>query len=186
MPEDDLTLYAKWIPRPNEYTVRHYYEGLDTKYTLEETTLQNNVKTDDLLGEEKVIADNAIPKTGFQAAFIRGDESVAPDGSSVVEIYYKRQIHSVTCSLGELEDEDNPATVVRYRYGEKIIMPSCFMYGYTFQSWDKEPAGTMGSRSDIHSTMEGKFKHTVLPGILYQGTDNRKVCYDGWCKWKNL
>lgn len=156
MPDYDLTLYAKWIPIPNEYTVRFYSENLNTKYELIDTKLQQyngdgtRVYTDDPLSQEKIVADNfpndevSIPH-GFEVDKNKTtlETSVAPDGSTVVDIYYKRQIHSVVYSLGELRDEENPDTTIRYRYEEQLIMPTFFMPGYEFKGWDKECLPTM-------------------------------------------
>lgn len=156
MPAHDVTLYAKWIPIPNVYTVRHYYESLSTQYELTETTKQYNVYevdetsgkktrrdyiyTDDVLKAEELVRDNQIVPEGFEIdwSLTTSSMSVAPDGSTVVDIYYKRQIHSVTYSMGELKDSDNPDVVIRYRYGETIYVPTYFMLGYTFENWEKE------------------------------------------------
>lgn len=156
MPAHDVTLYAKWIPIPNVYTVRHYYESLSTQYELTETTKQYNVYevdetsgkktrrdyiyTDDVLKAEELVRDNQIVPEGFEIdwSLTTSSMSVAPDGSTVVDIYYKRQIHSVTYSMGELKDSDNPDVVIRYRYGETIYVPTYFMPGYTFENWEKE------------------------------------------------
>lgn len=156
MPAHDVTLYAKWVPIPNVYTVRHYYESLGTQYELTETTKQYNVYvvdeasgkktrrdyiyTDDVLNAEELVRDNQIVPEGFEIdwSLTTSSMSVAPDGSTVVDIYYKRQIHSVTYSMGTLSDSDNPDVVIRYRYGETIYVPTYFMLGYTFENWEKE------------------------------------------------
>lgn len=93
-----------------------------------------------MLKAEELVRDNQIVPEGFEIdwSLTTSSMSVAPDGSTVVDIYYKRQIHSVTYSMGELKDSDNPDVVIRYRYGETIYVPTYFMLGYTFENWEKE------------------------------------------------
>lgn len=148
MPARDVELFAKWIPIPNVYTVNHHYELLDKTYAVWETTVQDNVYTDDYLSQEKIVEDNKIELTGFDVnyrkAYTTPEATVKPDGSTVVDIYYDREIYSVTYSMGELADEDNKDVTIKYRYEENIYAPEYFMYGYTFKGWDKEIQKQMG------------------------------------------
>ncbi|MBS7239429.1 MAG: InlB B-repeat-containing protein, partial [Acetatifactor sp.] len=68
MPEGNVTLYAKWVPVPNQYYVRHAYESLYDGYVFEKEVIQKDiytddpaktmrVYTDDVLDQERIIAD---------------------------------------------------------------------------------------------------------------------------------
>ena len=156
MPKENVTLYAKWVPVPNQYYVQHLYESLYEGYVMEKEVLQKyiytddpskkmRVYTDDVLDQERIIADNRIDRYGFEIDYEKTANSckVAPDGSSVVRIYYKRQIHDVTYTMGELKDEQNPDVVYHYRYEEPIYAPYLYMLGYQFKGWDTDIAETM-------------------------------------------
>lgn len=156
MPNHDLTLHAKWIPIPNQYTVCHCYENLVGVFAPEESILQEylytkdaskkvRVYTDDIVTRERVLEDNVKLKYGFELDYDRMKDQVQvkPDGSAEYYIYYKRQIHSVTYTMGELKDEDNPDVVVKYRYEDLIYDPELYVYGYSFKGWSPELAVTM-------------------------------------------
>lgn len=157
MPNDHLTLYAKWVPVPNQYTVNYYYEQLSSRYELVDTVVQEysdiqktkRIYTDDVLSQEKITTDNA-PEDGKDPHGFEVNKqlttkraTVAPDGSTVVNIYYKRQIHTVTYSMGDQFSDENPDVSIRYRYEDNIIMPTYFMPGYQFAGWDTAPLEKM-------------------------------------------
>ena len=169
MPEGNVTLYAKWVPVPNQYYVRHAYESLYDGYIFENEVIQKDiytddpaktmrVYTDDVLDQERIIADNRIDRYGFEIDYEKTTKSckVAPDGSTVVAIYYKRLIHDVTYTMGELKDEQNPDVVYHYRYEEPIYAPYLYMLGYQFKGWNTAIAETMDT-SDLsyHAVWEG-------------------------------
>lgn len=152
MPAADTTLYAKWVPVPNQYTVEHIYEGLNRNYVTGSTVVQKDnvsqnkrVYTDDVIDQKQIVNDNIVLPRGFEVNYERTTDSakVAPDGSTVVKIYYDRQIHSVTYTMGVLKDSNNPDVVYNYRYEDAIYAPTMYMVGYTFKGWDAEIAKTM-------------------------------------------
>jgi len=152
MPAKDTTLYAKWEPIPNQYSVVFEYEGVNKVYSFSAPVIQKyyvdtnkRVYTDDVLNQEQIIKDNAVVPRGFEINYDATTKSakIAPDGSTVVYIYYKRLIHSVTYTMGALKDSDNPDVVYKYRFEEGIYAPTLFMVGYTFKGWDKTLAKSM-------------------------------------------
>lgn len=147
MPAYDLTLYAKWTPNSGtKYTVKHYQQNLDDNdYTLFDTELDKTGTT----GEQT----NAIAKNyeGFTAKQFE-QQTIAADGSTVVEIRYDRNTYTVTYTDGvnnetifENEVHQNVkygAPVPAYNNGTN---PS--RKNYTFAGWDPAVPDTMPANS---------------------------------------
>lgn len=128
----DLTLYAKWDPRDDTaYKVEHYCQDVSGEgYTLTDT--------DDLTGTtDATVTAAAKTYTGFTEDLDHEDRvaetAVAPDGTTVLRLYYKRDLHSVTFDA-------NGGTAVPkltgIRYGAAITAPTPpTRTGYTFLRW---------------------------------------------------
>ena len=86
----DITLYAKWIEQTEiSYTVEHYQQNIgDDNYSL----VSSEIKTRKT-GEQI----QAIPNEyyGFSVKTI-SQETLTEDGSSLVKIYYDRNLYTVT------------------------------------------------------------------------------------------
>lgn len=125
------TLIATWAAETDvEYTVEHYQEDRDGGgYTLKDsTTLYGETDTD----------TGAAPNSyqGFTAQ-ASSQENINGDGSTVVEIYYDRNIHTVTWNIYRSESTDD------YRYGETIVKPNASRTGYTLTGWNPDVTSTM-------------------------------------------
>lgn len=194
MPDYDLTLYAKWIPIPNQYKVLHYYEALSTRYIQDEDATElaktyhaatgayqtgDYVYTDDEFTQEQLIENNGKILHGFEVDKDRTTKEfkVAPDGSTVVEIYYKRQIHKVTYSMGTLKSEENPDTVIRYRYEEDLLLPTYFMPGYAFMGWQEEELETMDDQDLTYTAIWEPNKDTPYYAEYYVKKPGTEATY---------
>ena len=134
MPDADLTITASWTPKTNTaYAVEHYWQNInDDSYTKHETV--NMTGTTDAATE--AVAKNY---TGFEAAqpFVQG--TVAPDGSTVVNIYYNRKTYTIAWVDGDGNTEETDQKV---KYGampsydgETPTKTATAQYTYSFSGW---------------------------------------------------
>lgn len=131
MPEGHTRLYAKWVPDLVRYTVEHYKKELDGRYVM--------VKTDRLWGYTGDLT-NAAPEryAGFTAQQ-PNQQTIAPEGSTRISIYYDRNSYELKFVL----DEDNDITM-NMPYGSTIVPPSYpYKQGYIFAGWDMIVRSTM-------------------------------------------
>ena len=86
---NNLTLYAKWTPNNRvSYTVIHWWENAnDDGYSFHESKTEYG----------KVGATTSVSAeryNGFTAQTIN-QETIAGDGSTIVNVYYKRNVYTV-------------------------------------------------------------------------------------------
>ena len=125
------TLYAHWAPNPKTpYTVNHYWQNTDlSTYTLHET--------DNLSGPT---ASQTQADAGFTVQSF-SQTTIAPDGSTVININYNRIAYTMSYDLGIKPQGDIPTPSTMY-YGCTpnecgVILPdlSGTWDGYTFVGW---------------------------------------------------
>lgn len=124
------TLYAKWTLATAEYTVNHYQQNVyDDEYTLvtaDTQTLTGNI------GASTAAAANNYP--GFDTPAIT-QETIAADGTTVVNIYYDRQSFTLTYSAGSGISVPDGGS---YRYGQTVTVIYTGIggkEGFAFAGW---------------------------------------------------
>ena len=137
MPADNITVYAKWNPASGiAYTVKHYHQNISgSGYDLYESeTLRGITNT-----ETAAAAKNY---SGFTAQSF-AQTTILPDGSTVVEIKYDRNVYTVTLVAdGGIIRADN---VTEYTYGVGAKLPTNVTRGgFYFGGWydNKNCSGT--------------------------------------------
>ncbi len=135
MPDAAVTLTGNWTPRADTaYTVEYYQQNMDDGgYTLADTL------------HGKGITGGHIPHkefTGFtQTSASVAAESAAKiksDGTSLLKLYYDRNIETVTYTYsGETDTTPpEPPEVRSYRYGQMVTpVEASPMPGYDFSGW---------------------------------------------------
>lgn len=125
----DITLYAAWSPATDTaYKVEHYQENADDDgFTLKET--ENLTGTTDS-------ATSATAKNyeNFTAQAF-SQNTIAPDGSSLVKIYYKRNLVTMTFNLAGGKIGEETSKTLTGKYGASYTITSPAKIGYTFASW---------------------------------------------------
>ncbi len=143
----DIKLFAQWMAGATNYTVRHLQQNIDDN--------EYAVITDDeqhlagISGELTNASANSYE--GFTAKTITQQE-IEADGSTVVDIYYDRKVHTVTYVDGKNEITPSnliPSSVVEgsipsqetLRYGatgniQISVTPT--LKGYIFAGWKKD------------------------------------------------
>ena len=88
-----LTLYAVWTPNANtRYTVIHWLENADDNgYSYRESETKTGAT-----GAQTSAAEKSY--TGFTAQTI-AQQTIAGDGSTIVNVYYKRNVYVITFHL---------------------------------------------------------------------------------------
>ena len=92
---DDLTLYAKWNPSSNvSYTVIHWLENADDdNYSLAASESKSGITGSKTEATAKTYVGFTSP-----AAKDIDQETIAGDGSTIVNVYYKRNMYEVKFS----------------------------------------------------------------------------------------
>lgn len=92
----DQTLYARWTEGETTYTVKHLWQNIaDDEYTVHETETVSGTTNG-------TTAAAARSYEGFAAQAVT-QQTIAADGSTVIEIKYDRNKHTVTWMNGETE-----------------------------------------------------------------------------------
>ena len=134
--ENSLTLYACWdANRDTPFTVNHYQKQLDGKYKL--------IKTYQLTGDtnESIYSyhrDKVVKEyEGFQPGRYDEKLTIAPDGSTVVDVYYDRYSYRTNwvCS-----DDEQILTYTTYE--APVYAPVVSREGYKFVGWYADEART--------------------------------------------
>ena len=132
MPASNLTYVAIWSANTDtEFTVEHYYQNAnDDGYTI--------INSEIMQGTTASTVNGADFKCDLaEAVFERADNAViAPDGSTIVRVYYVRTSYTLTFKCGFVSQEEKSYTV---RYGATLPEAPVFSaIGYTFGGWIDE------------------------------------------------
>lgn len=126
----EVTLY--YVAGTAKYTVYHYYQNLENdEYTLDPKIVE---LTGDIDAYTEAVANS---REGFRCEGVP-QYVIAADGSTSVEIYYKRLLYTVTFDVNGGIDGPEP---IYAKYGtvieaKDIKEPKC--KGYTFLGWAPE------------------------------------------------
>ena len=133
-----VTLYAKWTANTDTaYKVEHYQQNItDDNYTLAAGDTQNLTGT---TGAQTAAA--AKTYTGFTAQAV-AQSAIAADGSTVVKLYYTRNIITLTFDLagGTTTTPFTAATTtggtLTGRYGAAVSIADPVKTGSAFAGWN--------------------------------------------------
>ena len=128
MPNTNTTYTAKWTAgEGTAYKIEHYKQNIeDDNYTLESSDTETKTGT---TGSSTAAA--AKTYTGFTAKPVT-QQTIAPDGSTIVKIYYDRK----TATLSFNTDGGNAITPITGKFGAAVTKPANpAKTGYTFASW---------------------------------------------------
>ncbi|MBQ2003649.1 MAG: InlB B-repeat-containing protein, partial [Peptococcaceae bacterium] len=109
MPNNDVTLYAIWVPNnQTQYTVKHYLQNIDddnytldtseSKYGVTDSVVDANTRVKSYAGFSYVSEKSTYSKTGTDATLITNanasNVTIAGDGSLVINLYYERSTNT--------------------------------------------------------------------------------------------
>ncbi len=133
MPKHSTAVYAKWTPRSDTpYKTEYYRQELNGSYSLAETKELTGTTDSD-----------AVPDTAAPAGFAYNkrksavNQKIAPNGSTVVKVYFDRQKYTLTFTYGDKDDGSLPNVIYRdVKYGAPIYEPKMNLGGYLFSGWE--------------------------------------------------
>lgn len=126
-----MTLYAKWTPLKVTYTVKHSQQNIDDDNypTVPSATQTLNGTT----GQLTTATANAY--AGFEPLPFE-QKTIAGDGTTVVEVKYKRKLITVTFKLAGGNIGGSTADVpLSGKFGATFTAPVPTRQGYTFNGW---------------------------------------------------
>ena len=131
---EDITVYARWV-KGVEYKIEHYQQNIyDDEYTL----VENDIEYKTGLPASKT---EAIAKTyeGFTPNNIE-QQTIADDGSTVVKVYYNRNLYTVTFNsdVGILECTTQTVKYEGFVSIDKNPIASDYIFGGWYTSIDLE------------------------------------------------
>lgn len=150
MPDQDLTLYAKWEAKKINYVVEHYQEKADGNgYVLKE----REIKTADT---DSTVTPEVTSYTGFTSPQV---QTKKVDGAemTVIQYHYTRNVHRLTFVLENGEADK----VSDARYQSTVTAPNPKREGYTFVGWDKEVVETMPDNDETYTAVWMKNTYTI-------------------------
>ncbi|WP_169447579.1 InlB B-repeat-containing protein [Paenibacillus daejeonensis] len=132
-------LYATWTPNTGTaYTVNHHQAAIDGTYSADPAVQNLSGTTGELTSAE------AQTYPGFTAvAFTQ--ETIAPDGSTVVDIYYTRNLYDITFVIDPTKGTTTDATETQVLFGVTPTAPSITdKPGYAFTGWNPAVVPVIG------------------------------------------
>jgi len=160
MPDQDLTLYAKWEANIVNYVVEYYQQNVQGDgYTLKESSHARAAVDSEVTPEVMKYKGFEEPKTEKVA--------ISGDGQTTVKYYYKRNVHTVTfdADSGTFAAEkggDDSKIVVTGRYGANITVPKApARTGYQFLGWDEDVEMTIPDKDLTYKAQWLKMEYTL-------------------------
>ncbi len=160
MPDQDLTLYAKWEANIVNYVVEHYQQNVQGDgYTLKESSHVRAAVDSEVTPEVMKYKGFEEPKTE--------KVTISGDGQTTVKYYYKRKVHTVTFdadsgTFAAEKGEDDSKIVVTGRYGANITVPKApTRTGYQFLGWDEDVEMTIPDKDLTYKAQWLKMEYTL-------------------------
>ena len=170
------TIYVKWAAATDtKYVVEHYQQNVTgSEYTLVSADTENLTGTTD-----ETAAFTSKTYTGFTFDHAEpADATIAPDGSTVVKLYYNRTTADVTF---DTQGGSIVAPQTGVRYGANITVPKApTKTGYGFEGWylDAEGKTAFDFSTPITATTKLFAKWTKDPDPKYDadlGDDDTRI-----------
>jgi len=134
MPTTDVVYEAKWTAGDHtQYAITIYMMDTNGQYTMSTTTVSHGVT-----GAIATIVPGETEGFTYDGTLSELSKEIAADGSTVLKIYYARDLYTVTWNVDGLETEED------VYFGAAIVAPEDpAKDGYTFAGWDPEVPATM-------------------------------------------
>ena len=142
---------AVWAPGTGTlYKVEHWQQNIDNdEYSIVSSDTENMFGTTDAATE--AVAKNY---TGFEAKEIT-QSLIAPDGSTVVKLYYDRKIITYTFAAGGGNwNGDSDDIILSGKFGASFISPeNPVRTGYGFEQWNRQIPLVFGYENTIFTAL---------------------------------
>lgn len=144
-----IVVYAKWNPATNtKYVVEHYKQKQNGTYELSMTEQKS--------GTTDAFTVETAKSTGEYANYTAKNfeqQKIAPNGSTVVKIYYNLRSYTVAFDFGAQADGTvNTAPVsVTEKYGKSVFVPVFAKAGYVFAGFVDAAGRALNYDTDTRS-----------------------------------
>lgn len=174
----NLNFTGLWAPGTGTpYTVQHWFQKVTTDgYELDDAETESKVGVTE--GQT-----NATPKevAGFNNKLI-DQETIAPDGSTVVKVYYDRNEIIYTFNSGEGKwDENTSEKIVTGIYGAPVTNkpenPMPDHSSYLFDTWNNNIPDTFGFEN---KTFTAQYKYNLYETVTYLPTGTDGTAGTSW------
>ena len=175
---DNITRIVYYDPADVGFTIRHYWQNVeDDNYTLHETEKRELGKT-----ESQVGTDLAKDYTGFMARLYDTTTKIAADGSTVVEIYYDRNLYLMSFNL----DGGYGVEPIYAKYQTPVSVADPTKPGYTFSGWETKVPATVPAENTTYKAKwtTGESGFTVV--FWYENANDDGYSYAGSIKPDNV
>ena len=166
----DVQITVNYSPANVDYTVKHYWQNIDDDNYTEHEIETHQGLTESLVPENLAQASGGGQKYQGLEALPYAIDTIAADGSTLVEIYYDRVYYLMTFEL----DGGYGTLPIYARYGTAITVPNPTKVGYTFQGWDVDGDGQADM---LPATMPGR--NTAYSAIWLQD-EKAQVTFVFW------
>ena len=120
--------------------MEHYQQNIaDNEYTLAETDTETGTTDEDTFAQAKTYE-------GFTAKSVE-QAKIAADGSTVVKIYYDRNIITLTLNLDGGEGDNS----ITGKYGATVNVTVPTKNGYTFAGWNSDLPATLPAENATYT-----------------------------------
>ncbi len=181
MPDNDLTFTAQWTANTSTaYLVKHWQQNLnDNDYTEIVADRQNMTGT-----TGQLTAATSKTYTGFTAKSF-SQQTIAANGSTVVNIYYDRNTYTITWNN---YDNSTLETDLNVRYGATPSYDgatpsrtSTAQYSYTFTGWSPEITTVSANTTYTAQFSSSTNSYTVTFDVQGHGVapSSQTIAYNG-------
>lgn len=134
MPEENITLYAKWTPQLVTYTVLHYAEDPEIEGMFAEIKTEVKQAYTGTTVQAVLLTEGLTEITDHPNRVVSG--TVKGDGSLMLYVYYSRNTYTITVyGDGGIDDEGSEVVIISAKYGSTITSPVFTKKGYRFTGW---------------------------------------------------
>ena len=152
----NITVYAKWEAGSTSYKIRHFLQKVEGD-EYEESSADEQVvggKSD----ETTQATDKVTTHTGFTAKTVT-EKTILGDGSTIVDVYFNRNVHTVTYEDGmdkvnkygtSITVEGDIPSAETVRYGATVnvqVNTKPTLDGYRFTGWIDGAGNTYNTES---------------------------------------
>lgn len=157
MPAANVTLYAIWKGYAN-YDVHYWKQNLDLTAYTDDTSEKETLIGKTGYPSAAVLKDfEGFTTTATSAAAIQ--QIIQEDGSTVINIYYNRNLHDVTYDKNCTDSVSVPAAItsVPYETDINVDFTVSSRLGYTFAGWNtaSDGSGTAYTQGTLESFILG-------------------------------
>ena len=179
----DKVLEAVFAPGTSGYTLTHYLEKADgTGYDSYSTDFVTATTNDTITASTQAmtIANATYEKATNSAGTQVTSVTVAPDGSTVLNIYYTRNKFQLTVTAGA--NTTNATGSGTYRWGEEVSISAAYAnaegYEYSNFAWNTTDTSILANASNAETTLTMPAATTEVTATADRSAEEYEITYN--------